>query len=94
MTSTNSMEGKDNEWFLDFGCSNHMSGNKNRFTQLDKEFRHRVKLGNDTHIAMMGKGSVRLVVIGVTHVISHVYYVSELKNNLLSLGQLQGKTCL
>ena len=91
MASTNSMKGKHNEWFLDSGCSNHMSGNKNWFTQLDEEFRHRVKLGNDTRIAVMGKGSVRLVVSGVTNVISHVYYVPELKNNLLSLGQLQEK---
>ena len=28
---------------------------------------------------------------GVTHVISHVYYVPKLKNNLLSIRQLQEK---
>jgi len=32
---------------------------------------------------------VRLNVKGVMHIISHVYYVPELKNNLLSIGQLQ-----
>jgi len=28
---------------------------------------------------------------GVTQVISNVYYILELKNNLLSIGQLQDK---
>jgi len=32
---------------------------------------------------------VRLNVKGAMHIISHVYYVHELKNNLLSIGKLQ-----
>jgi len=54
---------KEDEWFLDSGCTNHM----------------------------MGKGSVELNINGVVYVISHVYYVPELKNILLSVGQLQEK---
>ena len=84
-------QGKTEEWFLDSGCSNHMSDNKDWFSELDENFRHAVKLGNDTRIVVMGKGSVRLNVDGVTHIISHVYCVPELKNNLLSIGQLQEK---
>ena len=86
-------QGKTEEWFLDSGCNNHnhMSGNKDWFSELDENFRHAVKLGNDTRIVIMGKGSVRLNVDRVTHIISHVYYVPELKNNLLSIGQLQEK---
>jgi len=91
MASSEFKEGKDNEWFLNSGCSNHMSGNKNWFMQLDEDFWHKVKLGNDTCLAVMGKGNIRIVVSGVTHMISHVYYVPELINNLLSLGQLQEK---
>jgi len=89
MASLDFKQGKTEEWFLDSGCSNHMSGNKNWFSELYENFRHAVKLGNDTQIIVMGKGSVQLNVDGVTHVISHVYYVSELTNNLLSIGQLQ-----
>ena len=33
-------------WFLDSGCSNHMSGNKDWFIEIDEQFRHSVKLGN------------------------------------------------
>jgi hypothetical protein len=40
---------------------------------------------------VVGKGSVKLVLNDVTYNISDVYFVPELKNNMLSLGQLQEK---
>lgn len=78
-------------WFFDSGCSNHMTGYKQWFTELDEQFRHSVKLGNDLRMHVMGKGNIRLNIQGTTHVISEVYYVPELKNNLLSIGQFQDK---
>ena len=82
---------KEEVWFLDSGCSNHMSGNKEWFSNLDEGFRHTVKLGNDSRMNVMGKGCVRMQVNGVTQVIANVYYIPELKNNLLSIRQLQDK---
>ena len=38
---------------------------------------------------VMGKGSVKLLLNGVNHVVAEVYYILELRNNLLSIGQLQ-----
>lgn len=78
-------------WFLDSGCSNHMSGSKEWFTDIDEQFRQSVKLGNDTKMAVKGRGNVKFQVNGITQVITNVYYVPELKNNLLSIGQLQEK---
>ena len=77
MTYLDFKQGTTEEWFLDSGCSNHMSGNKDWFSELDENSRHVVKLGNDTRIVVMGKGSVWLNVNGVIHVISHVYYVQN-----------------
>lgn len=86
-------QAKREVWFLDFGCSNHMSGNKEWFSELDESFRQSVKLGNNTKMPVVGKGNVRMQVNGFVQVISDVYYILELKNNLLSIGQLQEK-CL
>lgn len=78
-------------WFLDSGCSNHMTGNREWFSELEEGFRRTIKLGNDTRMAVMAKGNVQLQVNGMTQVISDVYYIPELKSNLLSIGQLQEK---
>ncbi|XP_073003520.1 uncharacterized protein [Typha latifolia] len=39
----------------------------------------------------MGKGNIRIQVHGITQVITEVFYIPELKINLLSIGQLQEK---
>jgi len=36
-------------------------------------------------------GNIRVCIDGISHTITDVYYVSELKTNLLNLGQLQEK---
>ncbi|KAJ8773199.1 hypothetical protein K2173_028376 [Erythroxylum novogranatense] len=78
-------------WFLDSGCSNHMCGNKEYFFDLNKSFRESVKLANNSSLFVAGKGNVRLQINGMTQIITGVFYVPELKNNLLSIGQLQEK---
>ncbi|KAL4565654.1 hypothetical protein LXL04_029757 [Taraxacum kok-saghyz] len=78
-------------WFLDSGCSHHMCGNKDRFFDFDLDFSNFVKLGNDTRMMVTRKGNVKLFLNGSTYVINDVYYVPDLKNNLLSIGQLQQK---
>jgi len=82
--------GQVEDWFLDFGCSNHMTGNKLWLTKIHEEGLNKtVKLGNDTTLKVAAKGSIRVYINNVAYVISDVYYVSELKTNLLSLGQPQ-----
>jgi hypothetical protein len=76
-------------WFLDSGCSNHMCGNRGMFTNLDESFVHLVKLGNNSRMNVIRKGSIKQFLNGINHVVHEVYYVPELKNNLLSIGQLQ-----
>ena len=77
--------------FLDSGCSNHMCWKHNRFFDLDKSFRESVKLGNDSSITVQGKWKIQMEVNRFVHVITKVFYVADLKNNLLSIGQLQEK---
>ena len=61
------------------------------FSSLDKTFSHIIKLGNNTSMKVMGKRAVKFTLHGVRCTIRNVYRVHELKNNLLSVGQLQEK---
>lgn len=82
------MQKGENEevWFLDSGCINHMCGTKEWFVDFDESFRQNVKLGDDRRMVVEGRGSLRLQINRLIHVISSVYYVPKLKNNLLSVG--------
>jgi hypothetical protein len=42
-------------------------------------------------MSVMGKGNVKLCLQGKICVITDVYYLPNLRNNLLSIGQLQQK---
>jgi hypothetical protein len=79
-----------NLWYLDTGCSNHMCGDKSVFSVLDESFRDDVKFGDNSKVSVMGKGRVSIQTKeDSTHNISNVFYVPDLKTNLLSVGQLQ-----
>ena len=73
---------RDEVWFLDSGCSNRMIDNKLWFISFDEGFRQLVKLGNNFRMGVMGRGNIRMDVEGVTQIITQVYYIPELKNNL------------
>lgn len=62
-------------WYLDSGCNNHMTGNKNLFCDLNESFRQSVKLGNDSSMSVMGKGSVKVQMNRKMQKIYDVYYV-------------------
>lgn len=78
-------------WFLDSGCSNHMIGTKEWLFDLDETFRETVKLGDNSTMAVKGRGNLKLNIDGKISVITDVYYLPNLRNNLLSVGQLQEK---
>ena len=85
-------DGAKNNWFLDSGCSNHMCGEKEMFTQLDESFTSSVKFGNDTTVPVMGKGKISITLKdGSQNAISDVLFVPNLHKNLLSVGQLSEK---
>ncbi|GKA60831.1 integrase, catalytic region, zinc finger, CCHC-type containing protein, partial [Tanacetum coccineum] len=70
-------------WYLDSGCSKHMTGDRSRLRNFVKKFIGTVRFGNDHFGAIMGYGDY---VIGDS-VISRVYYVEGLGHNLFSVDQ-------
>jgi len=78
-------------WFLDSGCSNHMCGKKELFFDFDDTFREIVKLGDNSKMLVNGKGNIKMFVNGFVQIITNVFYVPGLKDNLLSMGQLVEK---
>ncbi|GJS13767.1 retrovirus-related pol polyprotein from transposon TNT 1-94 [Tanacetum coccineum] len=70
-------------WYLDLGCSKHMTGDRSRLRNFVKKFIETVRFRNDHFGALMGYGDY---VIGDS-VISRVYYVEGLGHNLFSVGQ-------
>ncbi|GJY40630.1 retrovirus-related pol polyprotein from transposon TNT 1-94 [Tanacetum coccineum] len=70
-------------WYLDSGCSKHMTGDRSRLMNFVKKFIGTVRFGNDHFGAIMGYGDY---VVGDS-VISRVYYVEGLGHNLFSVGQ-------
>nr|GEV64697.1 retrovirus-related Pol polyprotein from transposon TNT 1-94 [Tanacetum cinerariifolium] len=71
-------------WYLDSGCSKHMTGDRSRLRNFVKKFIGTVRFRNDHFGAIMGYGDY---VIG-DNVISKVYYVEGLGHNLFSVGQI------
>ncbi|KAH9698132.1 hypothetical protein KPL71_023896 [Citrus sinensis] len=80
---------KKNKWYLDSGCSRHMTGNYSWFSSFTK-----IKNGGDVSFGDNSKGKI----IGIGNVgnvsstlIENVCLVENLKHNLLSISQLCDK---
>nr|GFA79577.1 hypothetical protein [Tanacetum cinerariifolium] len=70
-------------WYLDSGCSKHMTRDRSRLLNFMKKFIGIVRFGNNHFGAIMVYGDY---VVGES-VISKVYYVEGLGHNLFSVGQ-------
>nr|GEU97009.1 retrovirus-related Pol polyprotein from transposon TNT 1-94 [Tanacetum cinerariifolium] len=70
-------------WYLDSGCSKHMTGDHSQLINFVQKFLGTVKFRNDHVAKIMGYGDYQIG--NVT--ISWVYYVEGLGHNLFSVGQ-------
>lgn len=80
---------ESNVWYLDNGASNHMTGVRTKFKELDEKVTGRVKFGDGSTVEIKGKGSVGFrCKNGEEIVFQDVYYIPTLCSNIVSLGQL------
>ena len=74
-------------WYLDTGASNHMCGDESFFNELTKVEAGLVSCGDDSKMVIKGRGTIRhMQKDGRVGEIKDVYYVPELKSNILSIG--------
>ncbi|GJZ95824.1 retrovirus-related pol polyprotein from transposon TNT 1-94 [Tanacetum coccineum] len=69
-------------WYLDSGCSKHMTGDRSQLTNFVKKNLGTFKFGNDHVEKILGYGDYQIGNV----MISRVYYVEGLGHNLFSVG--------
>ena len=78
-----------NVWYLDNGASNHMTGSRSKFRDLDDKVTGCVRFGDGSTVEIKGKGTVSFrCKNGEEKLLTEVYYIPNLCNNIISLGQL------
>ena len=78
---------KKNLWYLDSGCSMHMTRDSSLLTKLVEKAGHSITFGDDNKRYTMGFGLIAKENV----IINEVALVSGLKHNLLSISQLCDK---
>lgn len=63
----------------------------NFFLDLEEDYCRILKLEDDIRMRVAAKESIRMELNDIIQVTSDVYYIHELKNNLLSIKKLQEK---
>ena len=92
MVNSHSNTEKTNMWYLDSGCSNHMTGNKNWVTKLDESVKKVIKFVDGRHVKFGGKGDISIVrKDGGKATITEVLYLPSMTSNLINVGQLLAK---
>ncbi|GAU50483.1 hypothetical protein TSUD_409690 [Trifolium subterraneum] len=76
-------------WFLDTGCSNHMTSHKEWLIDINPSKKSKVRFADDRTLHAEGMG--KMVITrddGKNVIMEDVLYVPGMKSNLLSIGQL------
>ncbi|BBN69056.1 transposable element gene, partial [Prunus dulcis] len=78
---------KTNEWYIDSGCSNHMIGNLELLVDVRTNVAGRVQMPTGALVSVAGIGSLSIDTAKAGN-IREVMYLPGLKENLLSVGQM------
>ncbi|KAI5313515.1 hypothetical protein L3X38_042691 [Prunus dulcis] len=79
---------KNHSWYINSGCSNHMTGNEGLLVDIQRNLNSKVKMGTGEVVPVAGKGTLVIKTkLGKKH-IQEVMLVPGLEENLLSVGQM------
>ncbi|KAI5342602.1 hypothetical protein L3X38_010477 [Prunus dulcis] len=76
------------EWYIDSGCSNHMIGNVDLLVDVRTNVARKVQIPNGALVNVVGMGSLVIDTTKGRKYIREVMYLPGLKENLLSVGQI------
>ncbi|KAL1333643.1 hypothetical protein AAHE18_11G116100 [Arachis hypogaea] len=94
LTLKEDQNSEDSTWYLDNGASNHMTGNRSKFVALDTNVNGHVHFGDESKVEINGKWTILLELKNGSHnILSNVYYIPKMRNNILSIGQLMENSC-
>jgi len=87
-------EEAEEQWYLNTGASNHMTGNRTAFSELDTGVVGTVKFGDNSGVDIQGRGTVVFQCkTGEHKALTDVYYIPKLRSNIVSIGQLDERGC-
>ncbi|XP_013632898.1 PREDICTED: uncharacterized protein LOC106338479 [Brassica oleracea var. oleracea] len=87
-------DGNTSIWYLDNGASNHMTGKRESFSNLEESIQGKVKFDDGSNVEIVGKGSITFIgKTGERRALRDIYYISSLKHNIISLGQATEMGC-
>ena len=72
-------------WYLDSGCSRHMTGDKKLFKTLKEKVGDYVTFGDGSHAQVLSKGTIEIPRLPL---LKDILYIKGLKVNLLSITQI------
>ncbi|VVA23810.1 PREDICTED: Retrovirus-related Pol poly from transposon, partial [Prunus dulcis] len=76
------------EWYIDSGCSNHMIGNGSLLIDIRTNVVGKVQMPNGELVNVAGMGTLAIDTTKGRKYIKEVMYLPRLKENLLSVGQM------
>ena len=85
---------EDSTLYLKNGASNHMTGDRSKFVELDTKVTGHMRFGDESKVEIKGKGMILFELKNGSHkILPNVYYIPKMKNNNLSIGQLMENGC-
>jgi hypothetical protein len=80
---------EEGTWILDTGATNHMSGPRAVFTNLDTKVLGTVRFGDNLVARIEGQGTIKFMCKnGETRSCVGAYFITRLTTNIISLRQL------
>jgi hypothetical protein len=82
------------QWVLDTGATNHMTGARGTFSELDSDICGTVRFGDGSIVEIEGRDTTLFTCKSGEHrALTGVYYIPRLTTNILSLGQMDEAGC-